>query len=69
VAPEYRKSHIASKMADEVAARAKSLGITKMLGSVYLGRKGADANLEVLRRYGMRLFAAHDNNIFCIKDI
>lgn len=69
VDPEYRKSHVAATMADRVASIARERGITKMLGSVSLDRKGADANLEVLKRYGMRLFAAHDQTIFTIKDL
>lgn len=69
VEPDYRKSHVASTMADRVASIAKERGITKMIGSVAVQRKGADANLEVLKRYGMRLFAAHDQTIFTIKDL
>lgn len=69
VVPEMRKTHVASTMADEVARIAKERGITKMLGSVALGRKNADANLDVLKRYGMRLFAAHDNTVFTVKDL
>lgn len=69
VVPEMRKTHIASTMADKVAGIARERGITKMIGSVALGRKGADESLEVLKRYGMRLFAAHDQTIFTVKDL
>lgn len=69
VIPEMRKTHIASTMADRVANIARERGITKMLGSVSLTRKGADSSLEVLKRYGMHLFAAHNDAIFVIKDI
>lgn len=69
VVPSARKTHVATEMADRVADIARERGVTKMIGSVSLGRKGADANLEVLKRYGMRLFAAHDQTIFTIKDL
>lgn len=69
VVPEMRKARVAATMADKVADIAKERGVTKMLGSVSLGRKGADENLEVLKRYGMRLFAAHEQTIYTIKDL
>jgi hypothetical protein len=69
VVPEMRKTHIASTMADRVAVIAKERGINKMIGSVSLHRKGADANLEILKRYGMKLFAANADTIFTVKDL
>lgn len=69
VVPSARKTHVATEMADKVADIARERGVTKMLGSVSLKRKGADANLEVLKRYGMRLFAANDQTIFLVKDL
>jgi ribosomal protein S18 acetylase RimI-like enzyme len=69
IKPEHRKEHHAARMADKVADIARERGVTKMLGSVSLCRKNADANLEVLKHYGMRLFAAHEQTIFTIKDL
>lgn len=69
VVPTARKTRVATEMADKVADIARERGVTKMLGSVSLGRKNADANLEVLKHYGMRLFAANDQTIFTIKDL
>jgi len=69
IKPEYRREGHAARMADKVADIARERGVTKMIGSVSLDRNNADANLEVLRRYGMRLFAAHSNAIFVVKDI
>ncbi len=69
VIPSARKTHVATEMADKVADIARERGVTKMLGSVSLLRKNADANLEVLKHYGMCLFAANDQTIFTIKDL
>ncbi len=69
VKPDMRFSHVAATMADEVARQARERGIKKMLGSVSVSRKSPDACLEVLKKYGMRLFAAHNNTIFVCKDL
>lgn len=69
VVPTARKTRVATEMADKLADIARERGLYKMMGSVSLGRKGADASLEILKRYGMRLFAAHENTIYMVKDL
>lgn len=69
VIPSARKTRVASEMADKVADIARERGITKMIGSVSLARKNADANLRVLRHYGMRLMAAQGDTVWVVKEL
>ena len=69
VKPEFRKSHVASIMADGVAELAKMQGIKIMLGSVDCGAKNADASLRVLQAYGMKLYTANQNAVYMVKEI
>ena len=69
VKPDYRKSDIASQMADQVAVIAKEKGFNKLYGSVVPTAKGSSESLKVLFAYGMRLDSAGPNAIITVKDI
>ena len=69
VKPEYRKTGVASSIADIVCDRAKSMGCKMLTGSVCPTTRGADASLRVLQGYGMRLHSASTNLIVFVKDL
>ena len=69
VRPEYRKGHIASELADQVAEIARQKGYTKMYGSVVPSSKGSTSSLKVLLAYGMELESAQQNAIIMSKGI
>lgn len=55
VAPERRRSGVASAIADKVVEVAKLRGCNEVLGSVVPSAKHSTASLKVLLGYGMRL--------------
>lgn len=55
VRPAARKSGLASKMADEIADRARALECKFLLGTVNPQTEGATASLKVLLAYGFEL--------------
>lgn len=69
VRPEYRKGHIAAKLADQVAEIAKEKGFKKMYGSVRPSSKGSTDSLKVLFAYGMRLDSAGPDAVITVKEI
>lgn len=69
VAPDYRKSNVASKYADKIADIAKSKGLNKLYGSVCPAAKGSDASLKVLQAYGFKLDSLSNGLIVMKKDI
>lgn len=69
VLPEYRKSHAASEMADEIIAKAKSKGCTKAIGSVVPSTSNSTDSLKILLAYGMKLDSSANNFILFSKDL
>lgn len=69
IAPDFRKSHHASDMADTVARTAKSKGCTVMVGSVIPSTKNSTISLKVLLNYGMNLVSSSQDIIFFEKEI
>ena len=69
VSPEHRKSHVAAKLADQVAEIAKEKGFKRMYGSVQPSAKGSTASLKVLLAYGMSLESSGPNAILMSKGI
>lgn len=69
VKPEYRKTKIASNMADEICAIAKAEGATELLGTVSPQALTATDSLKVLLAYGMKLLTANEQAIVFRKDI
>lgn len=69
VSKEYRSESIATQMADEVAEKAKSELINKLLGSVDISAKYSDVSMKVLLSYGMKPYGVSGNVIFFVKEI
>lgn len=69
VKPEYRKTRVASAMADAISALAKRNGCTLLIGSVSPKAKGSTTSLKVLLAYGMELRMSKDNMIYLSKEI
>lgn len=69
VKPEFRRSHLAARMADGLGEFAKTLGCTHMLGDVEPSNQGATASVKVLLAYGMRVHQANTDEIIFIKEL
>ncbi len=69
VKPEYRKSKIASHLADEVVRIAKGKGATELIGTVSPAANNATDSLKVLLGYGMHLDSANEQVIVFKKEI
>lgn len=69
VAPEQRRSNVAAKLADQVAAIAKEQGCKLMIGSVDINDKQADRNSRVLVAYGMRFMKQQGSMLYFVKEI
>lgn len=69
VVPSARKTHVATEMADRVADISIEAGVLKMIGSVSVKRNNVEANLDVLRRYGMKITAAQGDTIWLVKEL
>lgn len=69
VHPDYRKSYMASNIADEVVAIAKSKGCTKVIGSIVPTTKNSTDSVKVLLAYGMKLDSSTNNFILFSKEI
>ena len=69
VKPEYRKSGVASKLADEIAEEAKEQDLKYLLGSVDPNTKGCTGSLKTLLAYGFELLGIEDDLIFFKKDL
>jgi len=64
---DHRKGGHASKYADQIAAKAKELGYTKLYGTVVPTAKGSTESLKVLLAYGFRVDSAANNVIALVK--
>lgn len=69
VKPEYRKSKIASDLADLIAQEAKEKGCKEMLGTVIPSAKGSTNSLKVLLGYGMTLVSSDKDLIIFKKEL
>lgn len=69
VKPEFRRSHIASSIADSIVAIAREKSCTKLLGSVVPSNKNSNDSLKVLLGYGMTLDSSTNDFILFRKDI
>ena len=67
--PGARGDGRASALADRVAAEAKELGFTSMIGTVAPSAKGSTRSLRVLLAYGMDLESAGPDYIVMKKEI
>lgn len=55
VKPEFRRSHVASQLADQVCEIGKTKGCTHLIGSVVPSAKNSTASMKILLAYGMEL--------------
>lgn len=69
VSPDFRKTNVASTIADEVVRLAKINGCTKLLGSVVPSNKNSTQSLKVLLGYGMVLESSSNDFIVFRKEI
>lgn len=69
VFPDYRKTGVASELADEIARIAISRGCKFLTGSVDTTANGAHASVLVLLAYGFKIHSAVQYGIFFRKDL
>lgn len=69
VQPEFRKSGIASEMANMIAAEAKKDGYTSLIGTVSPSANHSTDSMRVLMAYGMKLDSSERDVIVFKKDI
>lgn len=69
VTKDFRKSAVASEMADQIAVIAKKQDCTQLLGSVSLAANGANASIKVLLAYGFELQSAQNGFLVFKKEI
>ncbi len=69
VAPKYRKTKVASEIADKIVAIGKEAGAKEFLGTVVPSAKNSTVSLRVLLGYGMRLQSATNDLIVFSKEI
>lgn len=69
VLPEWRKSSVATEMADAVRDIAKEHGCKLLVGSVCTDDKYATRNMKVFLSYGMEIYKNVGNVIFLKKEI
>ena len=69
VKPEFRKTGIASTIADDIGAISKLRGCSEMLGTVVPSAKNSTASLKVLLGYGMKLQSSSNDLIVFIKEL
>ena len=69
VEPEYRKSDVASKLADTISDIAKRRGYKYISGSVVPSVKGSSTSMKVLLAYGFHLLRSEDNMIWFLKEL
>lgn len=69
VGPLFRKTKVASEMADEICAIAKEKGCTRLIGTVVPSANGSTDSLKVLLGYGMILHSASNDVIVFRKEL
>ena len=69
VLPDFRKTKVASAMADFIVEEAKNKGCNKLIGSVVPSNKGSTTSLKVLLGYGMNLKSSTNDFVIFEKDI
>lgn len=67
--PDFRKTKIASEMADEIVEIAKKEGATELIGTVVPSARNSTDSLRVLLGYGMSLQSASNDLVVFRKDI
>lgn len=66
---DFRRTMLASEMADKIADIARAEGATEMIGTVVPSANNSTDSMKVLLKYGMALKSASENLIVFRKDI
>lgn len=69
VSPEFRKTNVASTIADNIVQEALLFGCKVLLGSVVPSNKSSTASVKVLLAYGMRLESSTNDFLLFKKEI
>ena len=69
VRPDFRKTKVASDMADEIVSVAKKEGHKVLLGTVASTAKNATDSIKVLLSYGMHFFRCNQDGLVFRKEI
>lgn len=69
VKPEFRRSHVASELADKVCALGKVKGCTHLIGSVVPSAKNSTESIKVLLAYGMKVSKSMNDFIVFRKEL
>lgn len=69
VRSEFRKTAVASEMANEITHIAKEKGCAFLLGSVRTDIKASTTNIKVLLAYGFKFMNANEKILFFKKEI
>jgi ribosomal protein S18 acetylase RimI-like enzyme len=69
VTPEFRKTHVATEMADEVCRIAMDANCHTLLGSVDVNDKNVTRNLKIFLGYGMEVYKTVGTLIFLRKGL
>lgn len=69
VEPDFRKTNVASTIADNIVKEASILGCKYLLGSVVPSNKESTSSIRVLLAYGMSLDSSSNDFILFKKDI
>lgn len=69
VLPLFRKTDVASTIADNIVEEARKKGCNKLLGSVVPSNKNSTSSLKILLAYGMTLESSSNDFILFKKDI
>jgi len=65
----FRKTNLATQMANEIAEIAKQKHCKYLIGSVVSGTESDTRSLQVLLAYGMKLHGVSGNIIYMVKDL
>lgn len=69
VRPDFRKTSIASEMADQIVEISKKMGCRRLIGTVVPNAKRSTESLKVLLGYGMELYYSKDNLVVFKKEL
>lgn len=69
VRPDFRRTRMASIMADAVVELARTQGCKRLIGTVSPASKNATDSLKVLMGYGMELYQCDKNAIIFKREI
>lgn len=69
VRPAFRKTGLATELADKVCSIGKEKGCKVLTGSVVVGSKDDTVSMKVFLAYGMKLLLVRDNIIYVYKEL